>query len=241
MMQDKDFLGPWSWAVTSQYVVAFPLFLITLSGGKSTEWAGAITVDAHSIPAIGLPIDLVVSSLVLVATLIYARQRASAPWPGRVPMLHLSATALDGAGRWRSIGKFIMFVVAHVGPAVLIAQMCHRYATGSAFVHDGIAGAAAIQGPGWAFLQWPDPLPADMRFGHANGLTHRAWMPFLYLPLVAGYASLLVATVRAVFRAAPVLPAAGTTVSAAAAAPAQEMVPAAAGSAVIPPVEPKGE
>lgn len=241
MMQDKDFLGPWSWAVTSQYVVAFPLFLITLSGGKSTEFAGVITVDAHSIPAIGLPIDLVISSLVLLATLIYARQRASAPWHERVPMFHLSATALDGAGKWRSFFKLIMFVVAHVGPALLIAQMCHRYATGSAFVYDGIAGAAAVQGPGWAFLQWPDPLPADMRFGHANGLTHRAWMPFLYLPLVVGYAALLVATVRAVFRAAPVPPAAGTTAVDSPAAPAQAMVPAAAGTAASAPVEPKGE
>lgn len=241
MMQDKDFLGPWSWAVTSQYVVAFPLALIAVSGGKSTEWAGVITVDAHSIPAIGLPIDLVISSLVLVAALIYARQRASAPWHERVPMLYLSPTALDWAGKRRSIFKFIMLLVAHAGPAAFIAQMSHRYATGSAFVHNGIAGAVAVHGPGWAFLQWPDPLPADMRFGHANGLTHLAWMPFLYLPLVVGYVVLLVATVRAVFRAAQVPPAAATTAADAAAAPAQPVVPAAAEPAVIAPGGPKEE
>lgn len=241
MMQDKDFLGPWNWAVTSQYVVAFPLALIAVSGGKSTEWAGVITVDAHSIPAIGLPIDLVIGTLVLVATLIYARQRACAPWHERVPMLYLSPTALDWAGKRRSIFKFIMLLIAHAGPAAFIAQMCHRYATGSAFVHSGIAGAAAVQGPGWAFLQWPDPLPADMRFGHANGLTHLAWLPFLYLPLVVGYVVLLVATMRAVFRAAPVPPAAGRAAANTEAAPAEAMVPLAAGTAAIAPVEPKGE
>lgn len=228
MPVNKAFAACWSWLITSQYVVGFPLFLLTLAGGEPNKAFGIITADALSIPAIGLPADLAVALVALYLTRYYARTRASEPWQERTPLLHFSESIFDAPGKRRNAEKIFIFCVAHVVPALAIAQMASRYFAGAAFDHSGLPGATPVHGPGFSFFSWPDPMPSQMRFGHANGLSHFAWCPFLYLVVGLGYCWLLVSTTRAVFR--PRGPQPATSGEPATVAPSTVPVPPAVGA-----------
>ena len=217
MHVNKGFAAFWNWLITSQYLIGFPLFLITRAGSEPNKFYGIVPTDASSVPAIGLPFDLAIATACLLFTRYYARTKAGSPWQERTPLLHLPESIFDAPGKRRNAEKIGIFLVAHVLPALAIAQMSHLYFVGAAFDHNGLPGALPVHGPGFGFLSWPDPMPSQMRFGHANGLSHFAWCPFLYLVVGLGYCWLLGSTTRAVFGARAPLPA--TSVAAAAATP----------------------
>lgn len=201
-MQVKDFLRAWSWLVTFQLGLVIAPLLVSVAGGGPNKLFGFITVDAQSIPAIGLPLDLAIGLVTLAATLWFASARAAAPWYERIPMLHLSASAFDRNPGARAVGKNAIFCIAHVFPAVAIGQMAHRYFVGKAFDHHGAPGSLAVHGPGWKFFVWPDPVPEDMRFGHAEGVSHFAVLPYVYLVVLLGYVAMFAVTAWTVYRPA---------------------------------------
>lgn len=199
-MSDAAYLKLWSYVASVQLVVMLALFAPTVSGSNATNLFGGVNVTASTVPALGLPVDLLLGILALVLTLGWSYPRRSKPRLQRVPTFHFAETAIRRATPAGKLYKAATLIGAHVLPLAACIQMYVRYFEGAVYSR---GGNLVIPG-GWSHFSYSELSKASERgmlwFGASAGLEHFAILPWIYAALGLAYLVLWIIVAWTIFQ-----------------------------------------
>ena len=200
-MNDETYARVWSWAALTQCGLIGTMFLRTTAGGKLKELVAGIEVSGTTVPALGLPVDLLAALSVLGLTGVWAlRQRDLSRWH-RVPPFHFTQTEVPVATRDGKLYRGMTFLVVHVLTLIAIAQMGVRYFSSGVFQQ---TGKEVVPG-GWSHFDYSTVAAAGAKvmltFGSPDGPQHFAVLPWIYASFGVCYLTFWVVVAWLVLRA----------------------------------------
>lgn len=199
-MNDTAFQKLWSWAALAQLTLVAVLFARTTTGGPPSSLFGFVSVSSTSVPAIGLPVDLLTGMGVLLLTLVWSVNRRSLSWAQRVPVFHFTSADVDDTSTAGKLYKAATLLVAHVLPLFATLQMGVRYLDAGVYLR---SGERVISG-GWSHFDYgalsAGRLKGLLNFGEPVAPETFAVLPWLYALLVTLYVLLCLATAWSVLR-----------------------------------------
>jgi hypothetical protein len=199
-MRDEAYLKLWTWAAFGQLTLMLAFFVRTTSGGKPTDLFSGLSVNATTVPALGLPVDLLLGLAVLALTLRWSLQHQAEPWPRRVPAYHFAQTDIDVATTLGKLYKVATFFVAHVLTLAASIQMAVRYFEAAIYMK---SGSQVVPG-GWTHFSFTTVSTAAasgmLKFGNPEGVEHFAVLPWVYAALGLVYLGLWAVVTWSLFR-----------------------------------------
>lgn len=202
-MSDTAFHKLWSWAALAQLTLVAVLFARTTTGGPAASLFAFVSVSSTSVPAIGLPVDLITGMGVLLLTLVWSVSRRSLGWAQRVPVFHFASADVDNASAGGRLYKVATLFFAHVLPLLATLQMGKRYLDAGVYLR---SGERVVSG-GWAHFDYQalsaGRLKGMLNFGEAVAPETFAVLPWLYAVLVVVYILLWLGTAWSIFRKVP--------------------------------------
>lgn len=186
-MSEQAFLKTWTGAALAYVVLVAILFGRTTMGSEPSLLFGFVTVSANSVPAIGVPVDLVTGIVMLLLTLHWSRKQLNHPWPVRIPVYHFSRPDIHDGLRLGKLFKGLTFVVVHVVTLAATIQMVLRYLNEAVYVRDGpIVVSGGLAHFDYAKLKAAQSK-AMLNFGDPVAPETFAVLPWLWTAFAVGY------------------------------------------------------
>jgi hypothetical protein len=197
---DSAFQKMWSWAALAYVTLIATLFARTTAGGAPTELFGFISdITATTVPAVGLPVDLLTGLGMLALTYYWSRTRGQSTRAARIPCFHFLNAEVDPATPGGKAYRVLTFVVVHGFTLAATCQMLVRYFDQSVYR----CGGKAVIGDGidhFNFAVLSHAASEGMLcFGAPKAPETFAWLPWAYVLLIVFFFGMWAATAWRIF------------------------------------------
>jgi hypothetical protein len=178
----------WGFFAVSYLSLSFLFFLRTTGSGTESGAFGLLGYSADTVPAVGLPFDLVLAAITLWLTWVWSTQVGGPTWAHRLPIFYFEPKDVDPSTLGGKVYQGWAVALALVVPQVLLTQMAVRFFDGQVVRGQKKLEATLVE-------HWVEHFQAGrlidegqkglLRFGAPGGPEYLWWTPWLYSALLS--------------------------------------------------------
>jgi hypothetical protein len=117
----------WGFFAVSYLSLSFLFFLRTTGSGTESGAFGLLGYSAATVPALGLPFDLVLAGISLWLAWVWSTQVGGPTWAHRIPIFYFESKDVDPSMLGGKVYQGCAVVLALVAPQFLLTQMAVRF------------------------------------------------------------------------------------------------------------------
>ena len=174
------------------------LFWFRNRGGSPKDSLGLLDFKPTTVASTALPVEIVLTGIVLWMTLIWSRRNRDRGWACRLPVFYFDEVDVDVNSFGGKTYQVISLILTLVLPFILTVHMTAEFFHGTVYVncdcknHPGAAIKCAAYCDKselvseWGHFDVPRISRADdasdgkLRYGEFEGPSYYAWMPWVY-------------------------------------------------------------
>lgn len=189
----------WSFFALSSLTLSFLFFLRTTGVQPKGDDFGFMGYKAATIPALALPMDVLLCGIVLWLTWVWSESVESETWAERIPIFYFERKDVDPTTRGGKIFQRWSFTLALVVPFVLTIQMASHFFGGSVCQES----QKPVLASGWSEFESTrlSAVTGMLRFGDPEGPQFFVWEPWLFALLLLALCIAWIVVLRSVYRA----------------------------------------